>query len=229
MFKLHVRRSMITDSQHLAKKKLVFSVDIYKYCSCWYTMPADLYDCANVILEIRPKAIAVSTIPTSVLLSTALLTGPISPPGPTITLGVTSATSAASIPIALSFITIQPQPLPLSAYADATLPLAVAPVPPLITPTGVRTLPVSSDAVSITKATTTFVSQTTVTLTATITLCPPIVTNCPLDYSSYSTYTSTIHQTIYSCDGGCEAHPPAPSQTVCVPRKRVRIVKRGEL
>lgn len=223
MFKLCVRRSVIILAQLLL---LIFSfclsVDIYKYCGCWYTMPADLYDCANVILEIRPNAPILSTIPTSVILSTALLTGPILPAS------VATTTTAISI----SVVTIEPQPLQTTdttTYFTTSSYYSLPFPPPLITPTIIRTLPVSSSyAVSTSKTTTTIVSRTTRTFTATITSCPPIITDCPRDYSSYSIFTSTIYKTSYSCDGGCD-EAAAPPREVCIPRKRVRVVKRGEL
>ena len=186
-------------------------------------MPADLYDCANVILEIRPNAPVLSTIPTTLILSTALLTGPILP---------ASATNTA---VAVSVVTIEPQPLQSAGVTQYVTAIAAPyyssyPVPlPLITPTIIRPLPlISSEATSTSKTTTTLISQTTRTFTTTITTCPPVVTDCPQGYSSYSIYTSTIHQTIYSCDGGCD-EAAAPPKQVCVPRKRVRAVKRGEL
>lgn len=223
----YVTRHIISN-QPLAKFSFQ-RVDIYKYCGCWYTMPTDLYDCANVILEIRPKALDLSTIPTTILLSTALLTGPVLP------------ASTTSSGVAISVVTLEPQPpqttavtqyiaVSASYYSSYPLLIATPPIQPLLIATPVfQTLPaISSEAVSTSKTTTTIISQTTRTVIATITSCPPTITNCPRDYSSYSTYTSTMHQTIYSCDGGCD-HAAPPLKTACVPRKRVRMVRRGEL
>ena len=236
---------------------LLRSVDIYKYCGCWYSMPADLYDCANVILEIRPNPLLTSTIPTSVLLSTALLTGPILPATATATI------ATAKTPISVAVVAVEPLPL-LTVYATSTvlvtdcgtrvtncpvstrvtsypiissIPSTVS--PPIITPTlPPHTLPVlgggGSSSYFLTtsggvKSTSTFISLETQTRTATITSCPPTVTKCPADYSSFSIYTATVTKTIYSCDGGCDEAPPPPAREVCVPKKRVRLAKRGEL
>lgn len=241
MFQLRACCLMMIVPKPLTKFRL--SVDVYKYCGCWYSMPADLYDCANVILEIRPNALTTSTIPTSILLSTALLTGPILPAS------VTTQTLRSATSTAISIVAVEPQP-PRTVYATSTVlvtdcgvgvtncPVITRvtsyPVPstpstgslPPITPTPDRTLPVSSFVYSASKTTVTAVSIATQTLTATITSCPPTVTDCPWDYSSLSIYTSTIHKTIYSCDGGCDEK--APPNQVCVPKTRIRLVKRGE-
>jgi hypothetical protein len=245
---------------------LCLSLDVYKYCGCWYLIPADLYDCANVILEIRPNAITTSTIPTSTILSTALLTGPILPASAS-----TSQIFIGAASTSISVVAVEPQP-PSTVYQTSTVlvtscgsgvtdcpvppSLTSYPVlsisstvsPPLITPTTIRTLSASSPSVSTgqittnlrtlpatsspnstSKTTATIVSTATHTLTATLTSCPPIVTDCPLDFSRFSTFTSTIVRTSYSCDGGCDhAQAPPPGQ-VCVQKARTRLAKRGEL
>ncbi len=207
-------------------------------------MPADLYDCANVILEIRPNAFVTSTIPTSIIMSTALLTGPIVPPS-----AFSTEISPSAATTAVAIVPVEPQP-PLTMFETSTLlvtdcaagvtdcpvttrvtsfPVPVGSIfppsasPPSITP--VLTLSPPRDSTS--KTTTTVISRVTRTFTSTITSCPPIVTDCPRGYQSFSIYTSTVVSTLYTCKGGCgEGGTPKEG---CVQRKRVRLAKRGEL
>lgn len=211
-------------------------------------MPADLYECANVILEIRPQSIATSTIPTSSLISTSLLSGPILPSSASSlpTLGTTTA-------VTLSTVVVQPEPQ-FSAYLTSTvlvtncgatnvncpvttslmtyavtsnshIPSTVSSPRTESVPT--HSLPSRSSANPTTQSTTTVIATATQTFTSTITSCPPVMTHCPIGYSSISVYTSTVISTLYTCHGGCAEE--GLLKEGCILRKRTRLLKKGEL
>ncbi|KAL9021318.1 MAG: hypothetical protein Q9185_001428 [Variospora sp. 1 TL-2023] len=55
----------------------------YAYCGCYFALPTQLYNCANVELEVRNRDYF-APAPTSTLLTSAILTGPVAPSSATL-------------------------------------------------------------------------------------------------------------------------------------------------
>ncbi|KAL8905591.1 MAG: hypothetical protein Q9207_002541 [Kuettlingeria erythrocarpa] len=60
-----------------------YTTQAYAYCGCYFALPDQLYDCANIELQIRGGA-DFDPAPTSTLLTSAILTGPIAPSSATL-------------------------------------------------------------------------------------------------------------------------------------------------
>ncbi|KAL8869629.1 MAG: hypothetical protein Q9174_004129 [Haloplaca sp. 1 TL-2023] len=61
-------------------------IQAYAYCGCYFALPEQLYNCANVELELHGNSnFAPSTAQTASIVSSAILNGPIAPPSATLT------------------------------------------------------------------------------------------------------------------------------------------------
>ncbi|KAL9010877.1 MAG: hypothetical protein Q9173_004224, partial [Seirophora scorigena] len=77
-----------------------YTVQAYAYCGCYFALPTQLYNCANVELEVHNRN-DFAPVPTSTLLTSAILTGPVAPPSAT--LSHIQQTISASAPLAAVF------------------------------------------------------------------------------------------------------------------------------
>ncbi|KAL8982415.1 MAG: hypothetical protein Q9177_005280, partial [Variospora cf. flavescens] len=60
-----------------------YTIQAYAYCGCYFALPTQLYNCANVELEVRNRDYF-APAPTSTLLTSAILTGPVAPSSATL-------------------------------------------------------------------------------------------------------------------------------------------------
>ncbi|KAL9100536.1 MAG: hypothetical protein Q9163_004093 [Psora crenata] len=165
----------------------------YLECSN-YTLPADLYDCANVELEIQPQEpIDTATIPTGSLSTTGSLSGPILP---------ANATAPPGFPV-------------LGIGADGSNAYASSTTP---TPSVLSTLSISTDNYHYAPGTPVFVggsrtveSRVTATRVTQVTSCPPALSSCPPLYSSEETYTTTFLTTYLVCNGCVSTDSRSPA------------------
>lgn len=226
LHRFHVRHKQCSSFEEYAD--IVASLQAYAYCGCYFNMPGEMAECANVqldILEDVEPVSSVSLLPFSATITTTLY-GPVGP-----TISVPSATGSGSV---ISFGGV-PTVVTTTVYATSVYTTTV----------GGSASPVTTVAAS-TGVTTSYATSAPPTM-----LPPP-----PLSYSSQSTstslstfestevYTTTnsagslitvttsmpATRTIYSCAGGCESLPAATAtETVCVRRKQTRVFRRDEI
>ncbi|KAI4089684.1 MAG: hypothetical protein LQ344_005255 [Seirophora lacunosa] len=178
-----------------------YTVQAYAYCGCYFALPTQLYNCANVELEVHNRN-DFAPVPTSTLLTSAILTGPIAPPSAT--LNNVLQTISASVPPTAVFSPRQSSTLltstarltstvvvtscssgvsscPATTYSSAftsetsfwTCPSAGCVIPPSsLPPVPVITRTPTTTAAVHDDKTSTILTTVPVTRTSTITSCP---------------------------------------------------------
>ena len=205
------------------------SLQAYAYCGCYFNLPDDIYECANVQLEIvgdvEPTS-SVSLLPFTGTITTTLGTSPIGP-----------------------MISVAPNPKGASVLAFGGAPAVLTTT---VTISSVYTTTVGGSPSLVTGVTTSAGLTTSYPGSSPTFLPPPqstkggpaggtltIVTTFPTTEvytttSEGSTYPVTTvveaTKTILSCAGGCQATTGASAtETVCVRRKQTRVFRRDEI
>ena len=203
------------------------SLQAYAYCGCYYALPADLYDCANIQLEVRPNTPVTSTIQGGAPASSGLLTGAISPTAaPTyggqslisfLPHGPSSSSDVSSPGFTSASTTSYPVPCGTEGGVGCYTPSSLSNTVSSTSTSSLSfdtheltvTTPPRPSGIQITSTVTSVISTTGVT---TITSCPASLSPCTSPYSSVSAYTTQYTTTLYSCAGGCTP-PPMPTTT----------------
>ncbi|KAL8701746.1 MAG: hypothetical protein Q9201_004749 [Fulgogasparrea decipioides] len=217
-----------------------YTVQAYAYCGCWFALPDQLYNCANVELQINGGK-QFAPAPTASIVSSAILQGPLAPPSATLsnipqgvpsdvpvfsprqsstlvpttvlstsTIVTTSCGSDAVSCPAVTYSSTFPVP---SSYWACGPGGCVVPPSSLAPPAPVAT-PVSAVASGSKQSTSTTVTSVPVTRT--------ITTTGPGGSVGVGIYTTAAASTLLSCDGGCSEGPSKVGE--CVVRKRTRVL-----
>ena len=88
LFQLHVRSPfcpLVTPSPNLTSRLVCSRLQAYAYCGCYFAEPDQIFNCANVELQINAfRDRDFNPAPSSTILSSALLNGPIAPSSATL-------------------------------------------------------------------------------------------------------------------------------------------------
>ncbi|KAL8695275.1 MAG: hypothetical protein Q9218_000173 [Villophora microphyllina] len=240
LFQLHVS-GFSCPNRKTPSDASCFRVQAYAYCGCWFALPEQLYNCANVELQVHGVT-EFDPAPTASIVSSALLAGPVAPPSATLTNIPASVPSNAPLfsprqsstlvpTIVLSTSTVVTTSCnsdisncPATAavvYSSTSAVASVYTIPPSSLPRApepVGAVPAAAGGGSQ-QSTSSVTTTVPVTRTATIT--------GPAGSLSESVYTTSTVSTILSCDGGCISGPAKVGE--CVVRKRTRVVTHEEI
>ena len=208
------------------------SLQAYAICGCYWALPADLAECAKVILEFRPNTPASSYInkgapSTSGLLTSAIsLTDsltPSSPPGgeilrsfilfcpganlgPAVTSNSANSGYSSGYSIAVPTISHSIACGPEGCYAHSSSSTASSP--------SIPSLSFDPSQLTLTGPPQPLGTQTTSIITSVVPT--TVTTTMTSPYFEILTYTTQYTTTLYSCDGGCTP-PPLPTVAPLIP------------